>query len=80
MRIWVFSPLRVKNGHFQENQGCRVKKGPFLGKIPEGLKITIFEKNPKWSKIIKNGLGHKNSAIKPRFQCYMPRSVSKPGF
>ena len=29
----------------------------------KGQKITIFEKSPKWSKIIKNGPGHKNSTF-----------------
>ena len=63
MQIWVFSAPRVKNGHFRENRGCRVKKGPFLGKILEGSKITIFKKFTKWSKIIKNGPRYKNSVI-----------------
>ena len=58
----IFDPLWcvfwVQNGRKIPTQ-----KGPFLDKIPDGSKINIFEKFPKWSKINKNGLGNKKSAI-----------------
>ena len=46
----------------------------------KGQNNTIFEKSPKWSTIIENGLGHKNSAFWPWVGWHMPRWVMKPDF
>ena len=55
--------------------------GPGLWEMAlKGQKINLLEKSPKWSKIIKNGLGHKNSAFWPRVGWYMPRWVTMSGF